>query len=72
VENNIALYNRYAKALKEYADKAGALYLDPNPYIAQLLCNEPKKREDIFIDHIHPNAEMGIRVFSEACILAKE
>ncbi len=71
-ENKIALYNRYAKALKQYADKVGTLYLDPNPYIAQLLCNEPKIREDIFIDHIHPNADMGIRVFSEACILAKE
>lgn len=70
VENKLALYTAYAKALNDYANKVNSIYIDPNPYINNLLCQTPKIREDIFIDHIHPNADMGIRVFSEACILA--
>lgn len=70
VEHKLALYTAYAKALNDYANKVDSIYIDPNPYINNLLCQTPKTREDIFIDHIHPNADMGIRVFSEACILA--
>lgn len=70
VEEKNRLYKAYDEALHNYSLRIKAVYVNPNPYISKLLKDKPSYREDVFLDHIHPNADQGIRVFSEACILS--
>lgn len=70
VEEKNRLYQDYSTALETYAKAKGALYINPNPYIWKTLYDANGKKDMFWIDHIHPNADEGIRLFSEACILA--
>ena len=63
------LYKEYTSALKQYAEQIGALFINPNIYLREVLKENPLSREAIYLDHIHPNADKGIQIFSKACIL---
>ena len=59
------VYEEYTKALKEYSEKIGALFVNPN----SVLDIEDKHR-DVLVDHIHPDANEGIRAYAAACVAA--
>lgn len=60
-----AVYDEYAKALKEYSEKIGALFVDPNPVL-----DIENKHRNVLVDHIHPDASEGIRAYAAACLMA--
>lgn len=64
------LYEEYAKALEQYCLKHGYLFLNPNIYIHEAVRNDHMNRGKYFKDHIHPNADQGIQLFSKACVIA--
>ena len=64
------LYEEYAAALEHYCIKEGCLYIDPNPYIRQAIRDDHMYRAKYMRDHIHPNADQGIQLFSRACVEA--
>ncbi len=60
------LFAKYSSSLKEYSNRNGYLYIDPNEYIL----NELKGIDSKYYlkDHIHPNKINGIKLYSEAVI----
>lgn len=64
------LYEEYAKALEQYCLKHGYLFFNPNNYIHEAVRNDHMNRGKYFKDHIHPNADQGIQLFSKACVIA--
>ena len=64
------LYEEYAAALEHYCIKEGCLYINPNPYIRQAIHDDHMYRAKYLRDHIHPNADQGIQLFSRACVVA--
>lgn len=58
------LYDRYGSALKKYCDSHGFLFVDPNPYIEAVVSK--RDRRYYMLDHIHCNADQGIKLYSEA------
>lgn len=64
-EERFRMLAEYATAIKEYAAANGCLYLDPTEQIQR----ELQKGEDLLlVDHIHPNADSGIRTYSQAVL----
>lgn len=54
----------YTNALKEFCEKTGDIFVNPNPYIKNVLAHYPHER--YLIDAIHPNASEGVMLYSEA------
>ena len=65
-EQKLALYKEYDVALKEWCLSHGYEYLNPNIYIRK--ATHGFKKTDILKDHIHPNADDGIRVYSQSVL----
>ncbi len=70
VAEKLKLYDEYAAALEHYCLDEGFLYINPNPYIRQAIHNDHMYRAKYLRDHIHPNADQGIQLFSRACVVA--
>ena len=70
VAETLKLYEDYATAFEQYCIKGGHLYINPNPYIQQAICDDHMYRAKYLRDHIHPNADQGIQLFSRACVVA--
>ena len=66
------LYEEYASVLEDYCQEGGHLYINPNPYIQETVHNDHMNRGKYFKDHIHPNADEGIVLFSKGCVMASE
>lgn len=62
------LMAQYRAALKEYAERHGFLFVDPNAIIAAHL--RGKWTGYYLKDHIHPNAGEGLRLYSRAVLEA--
>lgn len=61
------LNNEYSEALRKYCDKQDIGFIDPNPYIRDMLNKNP---DSVFLlDHIHPNSGRGVVMYSEAALL---
>ncbi len=63
-----ALLKEYGEALRDNCEKNGHLFINPNPAIAEVLSRYAPS--DYLLDHIHPNADMGIALYSEKVLLA--
>ena len=70
VAEKLKLYGEYAAALEQYCIEGGHLYINPNPYIQQAIHDDHMYRAKYLRDHIHPNADQGIQLFSKACVVA--
>ena len=70
VAEKLRLYEEYAAALEQYCQEEGLLYINPNPYIRQAIHDDHMYRAKYLRDHIHPNADQGIQLFSKACVMA--
>lgn len=66
----LKLYEEYAAALEHYCVEQGCLYINPNPKIQQAINDDHMYRAKYLRDHILPNADQGIQLFSRACVLA--
>ena len=64
------LYEEYATALEQYCLEHECLYINPNNFIQESVQNDHMNRAKYFKDHIHPNADQGIQLFSKACVVA--
>nr|WP_289037970.1 CapA family protein [uncultured Allobacillus sp.] len=65
-EERFNLLEEYSSALKKYAKSKGFVYIDPNPFIsAKFKTRNPKTW---IKDHIHPNANEGIHLYSDAVL----
>jgi len=62
------LYGKYGSALERYCETKGFVFVDPNPYIETVVSK--RDRRYYMLDHIHCNADQGIRLYSEAVILS--
>ncbi|MCR6098227.1 CapA family protein [Salipaludibacillus agaradhaerens] len=62
------MLSKYSKALKKYAQTAGHLYIDPNHLIKSKFGTRNPKTW--LKDHIHPNANEGINLYSWAVVQA--
>jgi len=63
IEERDYLLNEYGNALEAYSDKNGHLFNNPNPGIEERLSIEIVS--NYLIDHIHPNANEGIMLYSQ-------
>lgn len=62
------MYDRYGSELKQFCAANGYVFVDPNPYIEAAV----SKRDERFylLDHIHCNADQGIKLYSEAVMMS--
>jgi len=60
------LLDEYSESLKKYCYKNNFLFINPNKYINEKIKNN---RKHYILDHIHPNANQGINLFSEAVLI---
>lgn len=66
-DEKTALNEEYSAALRDYCGENQIGFIDPNPYIRELLDRNP---DSVFLlDHIHPNAGKGVLMYSEAVLL---
>lgn len=70
VKEKERLYSEYSLALEKYSRGSGYVFINPNGYLKDELKKNNYNRDKYYKDHIHPNADQGIRLFSEACILS--
>lgn len=70
MEDKDALYTQYDAAIKAFCISRGFLYCNPNPYIEKRLSLRDTRY--YLKDHIHCNADEGIRLFSEAVVYGCE
>lgn len=61
-----SLNDEYSEALKEYCRDENLGYINANPYLKEILKNNPNSK--YLLDHIHPNAGAGIVMYSEAVL----
>ncbi len=61
-----ALNREFSDALGKYCRERSLVFIDPNPYIENLLTNSPDSR--YLLDHIHPNASDGVAEYSKAVL----
>ena len=65
----VKLNQAYTDALKHWCAEQGELFIDANPYIDARLKVFPVK--NYLVDFIHPNADKGVELYSEAVLSAK-
>ncbi|MBP7176299.1 MAG: CapA family protein [Thermoclostridium sp.] len=63
VDERDALLKEYGQALKDYCSKNAHVFINPNPAIAEVLTRYAPS--GYLLDHIHPNANRGITLYSE-------
>ena len=61
------LNNEYSEALRKYCDEYSLGYINANPYIQNMLDKNPDSQ--FLLDHIHPNPDKGVVMYSEAVLL---
>jgi len=64
MEDREVLRAEYSQALQQYCNQEGFCFIDPNPSIYGTFL----KTTGYLLDHIHPNANEGIRLYSTAVI----
>ena len=57
---------QYSDALKNFCETGGDVFVNPNPYIDRIL--NSKLCLDYLNDWIHPNADKGVQLYSEAVL----
>ena len=62
------LYEKYSSELKKYCETNGFIFVDPNPYIEAVVSK--RDRRYYILDHIHCNADQGIKLYSEAVMMS--
>ena len=62
------LYEKYSSALKRFCEAKGFVYVNPNLYIESALSK--RERRFYLLDHIHCNANQGIKLYSEAVMIS--
>jgi poly-gamma-glutamate capsule biosynthesis protein CapA/YwtB (metallophosphatase superfamily)/lysophospholipase L1-like esterase len=62
------LYDKYGSALKKYCEAHGFVFVDPNPFIEAAVSK--RDRRYYMLDHIHCNADQGIKLYSEAVMMS--
>ena len=62
------LYDKYGSALRRYCEANRFVFVDPNPYIEAAISK--RDRRYYMLDHIHCNADQGIKLYSEAVMLS--
>lgn len=67
LEEKGEMYDKYSSALKKYCETKGVVFVDPNPYIEAALSKQDRRH--YLLDHIHCNADQGIRLYSEAVMM---
>lgn len=65
--DKILLNNKYSAALEEYCSLNGHKFINANPAIDEKINFYPSS--NWLIDHIHPNANAGIMLYSQAVLL---
>lgn len=60
----------YGEKLKSFSEKSGYLFIDANKAIHEEFLNS--STEEYLIDHIHPNAGEGIKLYSIKVLLAEK
>lgn len=70
VQERDTLLNEYSEALRDYCEENGHLFINPNPAISEVLSKYPPS--DYLLDHIHPNANRGIALYSEKTLIGEE
>ncbi|MBE5837067.1 SGNH/GDSL hydrolase family protein [Butyrivibrio sp.] len=63
-DEKLILNKKYSEALLEYCKNNGDTYIDPNERIKRIIDKYPQKM--YLVDHIHPNADYGVVLYSEA------
>lgn len=63
-----ALNEEYSKALEKYCTDNSFTFINANPYIKNILSVSTERT--YLLDHIHPNATRGVRLYSEAVFLS--
>ena len=70
LEEKERLYATYTSSLKDFCAEKTFTFINPNSYIFIQLKNQ---YWGIYLkDHIHPNADKGIRLYSEAVLNCAE
>lgn len=62
----IKLNNQYSEALKNFCETSGDAFINPNSYIKSVLNRRPHR--DYLKDWIHPTADKGVILYSEAVL----
>ena len=62
-------FEEYANILKNFCYKNNYLYINPNPYIFNIIKNNYSK---YMLDQIHPNDKNGIELYSEAILFSSK
>lgn len=63
------LYDQYGSALKKFCEANDFVFVDPNPYLEEVVSK--RDRRYYMLDHIHCNADHGIKLYSEAVIMSR-
>jgi lysophospholipase L1-like esterase len=61
-----SLNEKYTEALETYCKQEKCGFINANPYIRKRLEQRPDK--EYLLDHIHPNASKGVRMYTEAVL----
>lgn len=69
-DDKTALNSEYSAALETLCAERGFGFINANGVIAEKLGRSPDRT--YLLDHIHPNASRGVRMYSEAVLSAKE
>ena len=64
----VALNEEYSAALEKYCKDNSLMYVNANPYIRNVL--SVKTDRTYLLDHIHPNAAKGVKLYSKAVLLS--
>lgn len=67
-EETSRLNEEYSAALKKYCSEYSFTCINANPYIRNILSVSTERT--YLLDHIHPNATRGVRMYSEAVLLS--
>lgn len=67
IETKEKLYIEFTQALQVWCNEQNHLLINPNPYINSKRL--PYNWDKYMKDHIHPNADEGIKLFSEAVLM---
>ncbi|MDF2700965.1 MAG: GDSL-like Lipase/Acylhydrolase family, partial [Haloplasmataceae bacterium] len=67
IEKRDAMLKEYGERLEIYSEKNGYLFIDANEAIYNEMQNS--STEKYMVDHIHPNANEGIKLYSKKVLL---
>ena len=67
-EKTVAMNDEYSAALEKYCKDNSLMYINANPYIRNVLTVETDRT--YLLDHIHPNAAKGVKLYSKAVLLS--